>query len=205
MQSLREKPAYRSRDIYELAGSKATAHRIIDRLVELGLAQRLNRGYFSVRSSVFQPYWVWLLLRPSLQSLKEARFFGRAYGESDVSFARRKVRGILTLDYRAFEMTKLQTPQTCYIYVDDVGTAADGLRECGFSEGKAGRVAIMPKHGHFENEVQRVYLDCLAAGGRSTLDAIAIELLFGDELTIRGEFRADAVAKVMEELRVGAR
>ncbi len=205
VQGLRSKPAYHSRELYELAGSKATAYRIIDRLSELGWTERLNRGYFAVRSSISQPYWIWPHLVPSLQSLKHARYFGRAYDESDVAYAQRMIPGILTLDYRAYDLTQFQTPYTCYLYVDDVNQAARQLRENNFSEGKAGRVAIMSRTGSFDDGIQRIYLDCLAAGGRSTLDAIAIELLHGDGLTIRGEFRADVVAKVKEDLPIGTR
>jgi hypothetical protein len=61
-------------------------------------------------------------------------------------------------------------------------------------------VAILPKEGGFENEIQRVYLDCLAFGGRSTLDAVAIELLHADQLSVRGEFPTDLVLKVREDL-----
>lgn len=205
VQGLGSKPAYHSNELFELAGSKATAYRIIDRLLELGWAERLNRGYFAVRSSIFQPYWIWPHLVPSLQSLKQARYFGRAYGESDVVYAQRMIPGVLTLDYRAYDLTQFQTPHTCYLYVDDVNHTARLLRENHFSEGKAGRVAIMPRSGSFDDEIQRVYLDCVAAGGRSTLDAIAIELLYGNRLTIRGEFRADVVAKVKEDLPIGTR
>lgn len=205
VQSLGEKPAYHSSELYDLAGSKATAYRIIEGLVELGLAERLNRGYFAIRSSAFQPYGVWPFLIPSLQSLKQARYFGRAYDESDVAFAKRTITGTATLDYRAYDLTQFQTPHIYYVYVDDVNHVARQLKRNNFSEGRAGRVAIMPKSGSFENEVQRVYLDCLAAGGRSTLDAIAIELRYGDRLTIRGDFRADVVMKVREDLPVATR
>ena len=78
------------------------------------------------------------------------------------------------------------------------------LESEGFSENKEGRVAILPverERKGFENEIQRVYLDCLARGGSSTLDAIAIELLHGDEIAIRGEFPVDLVLKVREDLQ----
>ncbi len=205
VQGLGSKPAYHISELYGLAGSRATAYRIINRLLELGLAERLNRGYFSIRSSVFQPYWIWPHLVPSLQSFKQARYFGRAYDESDVSYAKRTLQGLPTLDYRAYELTQFQTPHTYYLYVDEVDQIGRQLRENNFSEGKAGRVTIMPKPGTFDNGIQRVYLDCLAVGGRSILDAIAIELLYGDKLTIRGEFQADLVAKVREDLPVGPR
>lgn len=203
VQGLKIKPAYRVSDLYGLAGSRATAYRILDRLQELGFAERLNRGYFAIRSSVFQPYSIWPNLVQSLQSLRQARYFGRAYDDGDVKYAERTLRGTKTLDYRAYELTRYQTPHTYYLYVDDVDQVAGELKEHGFSEGRAGRVVIMKKSGSFDDEIQRVYLDCLAAGGRSVLDAIAIELLYGDRLTVKGEFQADLVAKVKEDLSVG--
>ncbi len=205
VQSLGSRPAYRVSELYQPAGSRATAYRVLDRLFELGLAERLNRGYFSIRTSAFQPYWLWPHLVPSLQSFKEARHFGKAYDESDVNYAKRTLQGFLSLDYRAHELTRLQTPRNYYLYVDRVDEAALGLKESGFSEGRAGRVAIMPKSGSFENEIQRVYLDCLAVGGRSTLDAIAIELLYGDRLAVKGEFQVDLITKVKEDLPVEPR
>jgi len=200
VQNLRDSPAYRVSELYQLAGSRATAYRLLDRLLELGLAERLNRGYFSLRSSAFQPYRLWPYLVPSLQSFKEARVFGRAYDESDVNYAKKTLHGFLSLDYRAYELTQLQTPHQYYLYVDRVEEAAQLLKTNGFSEGKAGRVSITPSPGNFENEIQRVYFDCLAAGGRSTLDAIAIEIRYRDQLAIRGEYPVDLVTKVEEDL-----
>ena len=107
---------------------------------------------------------------------------------------------MVTLDYRAYELTQFQTPRTFSIYAEDPDQQAQSLRFAGFSEGTKGRVAILPKEGGFGNEIQRVYLDCLAFGGRSALDAVAIELLHGDQLSIRGEFPTDLVLKVREDL-----
>src|SRR6266571_5347682 len=202
VQSLRNSPAYRVSELSQLAGSRATAYRLLDRLFELGLAEWLNRGYFSLRSSAFQPYRIWSYLVPSLQSFRETRHFGRAYDESDVNYAKKTLHGFLSLDYRAYELTQLQTPHQYYLYVDRVEEAAQLLKTNGFSEGKAGRVSITPKSGQFKNEIQRVYLDSLAAGGRNTLDAIAIELRYGNRLAVRGEFPVDLVTKVEEDLLV---
>jgi hypothetical protein len=204
VQSLGQKAVYRASELFEPAGSKATAYRVIRRLQELGLAaETKRRGYFTVRSSAFQPYQVWPHLLPSLLALRQARHFGRSYDESDVNNARRLLSGMVTLDYRAYELTKLQTPHTFFVYVSDQNRVAELLRSKGFSEGSKGRVAILPRgqdERDFENEIQRVHLDCLAFGGRSTLDAIAIELLYGDRLSVRGEFPVDIVLKVREEL-----
>jgi len=203
VQALGQKPVYRASELFGPAGSRATAYRFIRRLQELGLAaETQRRGHFTVRSSAFQPYQTLLHLLPSLRALKQARYFGRAYDESDVNYARRTLRGMVTLDYRAYELTRFQMPRTFFVYAEDPDQQAKSLRSAGFSEGSKGRVAILPKDedGGFENEIQRVYLDCLAFGGRSTLDAIAIELLHGDRLSVRGEFPTDLVLKVREDL-----
>lgn len=197
-----QKPIYHASELFGPAGSRATAYRFIRRLQELGfVSETQRRGYFTVRSSAFQPYQTWLHLLPSLRAVKQARYFGRAYDESDVNYARRSLSGMITLDYRAYELTRFQTPHTFFIYVGDPDHQAKSLRSAGFSEGSKGRVAILPREDSgFENEIQRVYLDCLAFGGRSTLDAIAIELLHGDQLSVRGEFPTDLVLKVREDL-----
>jgi hypothetical protein len=202
VQSLTQKPVYHASELFGPAGSRATAYRVISGLLELGLAaETKRRGYFTIRSSAFQPYTKWPHLLPSLRALKQARYFGRAYDESDVNYARRFLTGMVTLDYRAYDLTKLQTPRTFFLYARNPNREAELLESNGFSEGTKGRVAILPRGGgDFENEVQRVYLDCLAFGGRSTLDAIAIELLYGDRLRIRGEFSTDLILKVREEL-----
>jgi hypothetical protein len=137
-------------------------------------------------------------------SVKRARYFGKARDENDVDLARKSLKGMVTLDYRAYELTKLQAPRTFFIYVAEPHRAVKILASMGFSEGEGGRVAVLPRErecgGCLKNEIQRVYLDCLAYGGRNTLDAIAIELLYGDKLTVRGEFPVDLVLKVREEL-----
>jgi len=86
--------------------------------------------------------------------------------------------------------------------VDDVDGAAGFLRENGFNQGKRGHVVVLPKIGKFENEIERVYLDCVANGGRSILDAIAIDLMYGDQLTTRANFIIQDVKKVQEELKI---
>lgn len=202
VQNLTDRPAYRVSELYRLAGSRATAYRLLGQLVELGFAERQNRGYFSLRSSVFQPYGLWPHLVPSLQSFKNARHFGRAYDESDVNYAKKSLHGFLSLDYRAYELTGLQTTHQYYLCVDNVEETTRLLRRNGFSEGRAGRISITPKTGQFEDEILRVYLDCLAAGGRSTLDAIAIDLRYGDRLKVRGEFPVELVTKVEEDLLI---
>jgi hypothetical protein len=200
-QSLPAKPVYHISELFEPAGSRATAYRCMHELQELGFAEETQRrGYFTMRSSIFQPYRIWSHLLPSLHALKQAKYFGRAYDGSDVSYARRSLEGVATLDYRAYELTGLQTPHTLFVYVEDSDQVPKVLRQNRFSEGKRGRVAILQREGNFQDTIQRVYLDCLAAGGRSLLDAIAIELLYEDRLKVKGEFPAELVMKVKEEL-----
>jgi len=206
-QTIGQRPVYHMNDLSKITGSRATAYRIFSTLREAGFAEHVREGYFTLRSSLFQPFNLWQNLLPSLQALKQARFFGLSYNENDVRLARQILKGIVTLDYRAYEITKLQSPHLFSIYVDNPDQAANKLKECKFSEGKKGRVVIMPQTGEFGSEIQRVYLDCIAYGGRSLLDAIAIEILHNEDLdpNIRGTFKAEDVLKVREQLGAQSR
>lgn len=199
-QEMGERPAYSMDDLGRVTGSRATAYRTLKELRRLGFAQELGRGYFSLRSSYFQPFYMWRHLNPSLSALGQARRFGRSYNEGDIGAALGALKGTMTLDYRAYELTAFQRPYLLAMYVDDLESASAALRRRGFWEGTRGRVAIMPRVGSFENGLQRVYLDCIAYGGRSVLDAIAIEMLHGDELDprVRGVFKLEDVLKVKE-------
>ncbi len=206
-QTIGEKPVYHIDELSKITESRATAYRILSKLREAGFAERVKEGYFTLRSSLFQPFNLWSNLLPSLQALKQARFFGRSYNENDVRIARQILNGIITLDYRAYELTKLQSPHLFFIYVDNPDQSAVVLRTHRFSEGRQGRVVIMPRIGEFRNEIQRVYLDCIAYGGRSLLDALAIEILHDESLdpSIRGTFKTEDVLKVREELGTQSR
>jgi hypothetical protein len=201
-QTIGEKPVYHINELSKITESRATAYRILSKLREAGFAERAREGFFTLRSSLFQPFNLWSSLLPSLQALKQARFFGLSYNENDVRLAREILKGVITLDYRANEITKLQSPHLFFIYVENPDQAANMLKKCNFSEGTKGRVVLLPRIGEFRNEIQRVYLDCIAYGGRSLLDAIAIEILHNEDLdpNIRGTFKTEDVLKVREEL-----
>ncbi len=201
-QTIGVRPVYHIDELSKITESRSRAYRILSKLREAGFAEQVREGYFTLRSSLFQPFNLWSDLLPSLQALKQARFFGLSYNENDVRLARQILKGIVTLDYRAYEITKLQSPHLFFIYVDKADQAANMLKECKFSEGTKGRVVIIPRIGEFRNEIQRVYLDCIAYGGRSLLDAIAIEILHNEDLDpkIRGTFKTEDVLKVREEL-----
>ena len=202
VQALDMKAVYHISELYALVGSRATAYRTMNKLQELGFAEPARRGYFTMRTSIFQPYRIWPHLLPSLRALRQARYFGRAYNESDVTCVRKKLSGIETLDYRAYQLTQLQTPYTFFIYVNKQDQVAEELKKRGFSEGRKGRIAILPKEDEITNEIQRTYLDCLAHGGRGILDAIAIELLYKNQLETKGEFPIELVDKVREDLPI---
>ena len=195
-------PIHSTRELAAIVGSIPTAQRYAKLLRDLGFISTLGRGHFAVRSSLFQQYSMRLFLIPSLQSLKKARYFGRSYNESDVHFARKKYPNeMVTLDYIAYELTGLQTPEKLFLYVNDQDSASNSLKDDNFSEGSRGKIVLLPKIGDFfDDEIQRVYLDSLAAGGRNLLDAVAIELLHPDRLQIKGLFQIDLVQKVREDL-----
>lgn len=200
-QRLDSKPVYTIEDAILVAGSAKTAYRRLNDLKALGLA-KYRRGRFILKSSVVsQPANVIEKLLPSLAALSKARRFGRNYNDSDIRFAMKNIADkFVTLDYKAYEITKFQTPLDLYLYVQDVDKVARFLKEKGFREGRNGRVILLPKMGDFTNEIERVYLDCIANGERSTLDAIAIELLYEDKLSTRGLFPVQQVKKVQEDL-----
>lgn len=185
-----------------IAGSEKTAYRRIKSLVPLGLAT-FHRGQFSIKKEVVsQPLDVIEKMLPSLMALKQARRFGRSYNNSDINFAldHKPDSAIVTLDFQAWSLTKFQFPNDLYMYVNDVETGAKFLKDSGFSEGNRGHVILLPKIGSFENEIERTYLDCIANGGRSILDAVAIQLLYSEQIAIKGRFPVETVTKVQEDM-----
>ena len=61
-------------------------------------------------------------------------------------------------------------------------------------------MVLLKPYGELDG-IARVHLDCLARGGRSVLDAIAIELLYPEEVRVRGLYEARTVRKVLEDMR----
>jgi len=201
-QKLSVKPAYSIKeDAVPVAGSVMTAYRRLNSLKSLGIA-KTGRGRFMINTTVIsQPAYLVEKLLPSLISLKNGRRFGRYYSDSDVRFVMDNIsHRLVTLDYKAWELTKFQYPADLYLYVDNIGNTIELLKNNGFSEGKKGRIVILPMIGDFSNQIERVYLDCIANGGRSVQDAVAIELLHGDKLNLRGSFPVDLIRKVQEDL-----
>src|SRR5438445_3507651 len=139
-QTIGQRPVYHMNDLSKITGSRSTAYRILSRLQEAGFAEHVREGYFTLRSSLFQPFNLWQNLLPSLQALKQARFFGLSYNENDVRLARQILKGMITLDYRAYEITRLQSPHLFFIYVDKPDKAANRLIDIKLSVICIGRV-----------------------------------------------------------------
>ncbi len=202
-QELPPHPIYNLKDLENIVSVSArTIKRRLVRLEELGLAD-YNRGKFTVKREVIsQPYMVLQTIIPSLTALKKARRFGRHYKSTDVNFMKKHLpkNSIITLDHRAHELTKFQTPLNLYVYVNDVEKISRFLKKHGFREGKRGNVVLLPKIGSFENPIERVFLDCVANGGRSFLDAAAIMLTHKDKIKTKVRFTVDTILKVQEEL-----
>ncbi len=186
----------------KVAGSEKTAYRRIKSLILLGLAT-CNCGQFSVKKEVVvQPLDVIKKILPSLLALKQARRFGRSYNNADINFVlgHKPESSMITLDFQAWDLTKFQFPNDLYIYLNDVESNVSFLKENGFSEGSRGHITLLPKIGSFENKIERVYLDCIANGGRSILDAIAIQLQYMDKIDVKGRFSVETVKKVQEDM-----
>jgi len=190
------------KDAKKQAGSLPTAYHRLRILEQLGLA-KFNRDIFEIKSNVVtQPFSIRQKLFGSLIALKNARRFGKYYNESDVNFAKKHLPGkfLTTLDYATWEFTRYQTPLEFFIYVDDVEESANYLIENDFNEGKNGNVILLPKLGSFDNIIERIYFDCIAKGGRNTLDGIALEWFYGANIKNKGYFPVEFIKKVQEDL-----
>ena len=200
-QELPPMPVYKVKDVAKHVHER-TIRRRVKKLTEIGLAQ-YNRGKFTVKREVIaQPLIVLEKLFPSFLAFMQARRFGKTYRQSDINFMIKNLPkdAITTLDYSAYEMTKFQSAHDFYVYVDDVEKTAKFLKDNNFREGTKGNIVLLPKIGSFENLTERVFLDCLAKGGRSMMDAIAIQLKHREEITTKARFTTEMLLKVQEDL-----
>lgn len=200
-QELQPRPIYKVKDVAKNIHER-TVRRRIKKLTEIGLAQ-YNRGQFTIKEEVIaQPISVLEKLVPSFTAFMQARRFGKTYGLSDNNFMIKNLpkNAIITLDYSAHKMTNFQSAQDLYLYVDDIEETVQFLKNNNFREGTKGSIVILPKIGSFENLTERVFLDCIAKGGRSMMDAIAIQLKYKDEINIKARFTTDVLLKVQEDL-----
>jgi hypothetical protein len=203
-QKLGIKPVYNMNEdfIPSIHKSRRTAYRYRKYLESLGIL-RAMRGNFILNTTVVSQSTLFPKLLPSLNALKDGRKFGRRYNQADIEFVEKHIdHHLITLDYKIWELTKYQYPSDLYVYVKDIDKSTNYLKENKFKEGRKGHIIILPMLGEFTNEIQRVYLDCIAKGGRSTRDAIAIELLYGDKLEFRGQFNIEDIKNVQENLRM---
>ncbi|MEM3064358.1 MAG: hypothetical protein QW177_03195 [Candidatus Nitrosotenuis sp.] len=202
VQALPQKPVYSVRaDAVPIAGSKKTAYRRLAVFKNMGIVDFRNR-HFSVNHSVTrQPFNFVEKLIPSLLALKNARRFGRSYNDADIRFVKKHLPedSFVTLDFRAWELTKFQEPLDLFVYTNG-NDFANYLKESGFSEGTRGHVVLLPISKNIKNEIEQVYFDSIAKGGRSVLDAIALELLYPDKIRHKGQFPVEYVAKVQEDM-----
>ena len=201
-QKFERKPLNSTNNVIPLSTSKRTAYRHLQTLEKLGFITKSGQRYFMTNNiAISQSEVIRDKLLPSFEALKLAKRFGNHYNNSDINFANENIQSkFITLDYKAWELTKYQYPSELYMYVEDFDKTISYLKEHKFSEGKRGRIVILPMIGDFSNEIERVYLDCIAKGGRSIQDAIAIELLHGDRLSFRGNFPIESILKVQEDL-----
>lgn len=199
------RPVYSMKEAISMIGSRNKAYRHLEVLRSLRIAEyytNKNHGYFTVNTILAsQPANIIEKILPSIEALKSARRFGRHYNNSDINFAMKNVNHkLVTLDYAVWELTKYQSPSDLYLYVSSFQETVDYLKDNKFSEGRRGHVVILPMIFPIDNEVQRIYFDCIANGGRSIQDAVAIELLFRDRLSYKANFPIELIQKVEEDL-----
>lgn len=200
-QELPSGPVYKVKDVAKYVHEK-TVRRRIKKLTEIGLAQ-YNRGQFTIKQEVIaQPNSVLEKLMPSFTAFMKARRFGKSYRLSDINFMMKNLpkNATITLDYSAHKLTHFQSAQDLYVYVDDVDKTVQFLKNNDFREGIKGKIVVLPKTGSFENLTERIFLDCIAKGGRSTMDAIAIQLKYADKITVKARFTTEMLLKVQEDL-----
>ena len=196
-------PVHNFRDMPSVAGvSEATARRRVDELAKVGLAKRRN-GWFEVRvDAIFHPIDVLKAMRPSLLAHVGAKRFARRRNGSDITFARRHLPpgSFVTLDYPLTRLTGYQTAWDYYVYVDNQDAFASLLEENGFREDDDGRVVVMPKIGKFDDKKVRLFLDCLADGGRGYCDAIALLMLHINPSPARAALSTNEINDVLRNL-----
>ncbi len=200
-QGLSPRPVYNVKDVSKHVHER-TVRRKIKKLTEIGLAQ-YNRGLFTIKREVIaQPVIVLEKLIPSFIALMKSRRFGKSYRPSDINFMIKNLpkNSTITLDYSAYKMTQFQSVHDLYVYVDDIEKISQFLKKNNFREGTKGNIVLLPKTGSFENIIERIFLDCIAKGGRSTMDAIAIQLKHSDKITIDARFTTEMILKVREDL-----
>lgn len=209
VRKLPHKMIYHVSDIVKLTNlPDETINKKLDLLAKYRLVFNKQKNTFMMYDDVIkQSNTVFQKIMPSLISFKYARWFGRKYDQSDVDFVFKHIppNSLVTLDYKAAELTNYQHPWQLYVYVDDVESLASLLKRNGFAEEKneTMRVVLLPKVGSFDNELERVFLDCVASGGRDFMDAIAMMVLYGHEMknnTVK--FPEWAVDKVLEDLPI---
>lgn len=211
----RKKLTYSVKEDLLSIGTRATVYRRLKDLVSLGIITKANNGRFIINNSfvISQSVLLFEKLIPSLRSLKNGRRFGRyRNARSDLKFAEDIITNngykiMTTLDFKAWKLTKYQYPLNLYIYVNDIDSAVNLLKNNKFNErrrkrigGREANIILLPPIGDFTNEIQRVYFDSIANGGRSINDAIAIELLYGNKLEYKGNFDKNEIESVRENL-----
>jgi hypothetical protein len=203
IQRIKPRMVINTRSLVKVAGSKATLGRALKVLESHGFIRGRTKGWVVFINALWQPTYVIESILPSLKALKN-----RVPIKCSKKVFRTRGYFPVTLDWKAWELTGYPTPRTLYLYADSVEEVMKTLQAADQSKtSNTGNelVYVLPKVGEFHNTVERTYLDCVAQGGRSWLDAVAIELLYPHELSVKASFPVDLVAKVLEDLNMGVR
>lgn len=190
-----------TQSLVKVAGSKPTLSRALRVLENHGFVRGRVKGWVAFIDALWQPMYIIESILPSLKAFMRAE---------PVRLSKTALRFredfLSTLDWKAWELTGYQTPKTLYIYADSAEEVTSRLwstNQRKTSDNMSEEpIFVLPKIGEFHNPVERTYLDCVARGGRSWLDAVAIELLYPNKLRVRASFPVELVAKVLEDLNL---
>ena len=160
---------YRIDDIVKLTNrDMKTVNENLDILEQYWLIfSRTENTFMMYHDVISQTNQVFQKLMPSLLSFKNSRWFSRNEDQTDVDFVMKNIppNSLITLDYKAAELTGYQYPCQLYVYIDDMEYFTSILQHNGFVEQHKNiksRVILLPKIGSFGNYIERVFLDCVA-------------------------------------------
>ena len=116
-------------------------------------------------------------LRPSIRAL-ERRVGFKGDPDHTAELIRPKT-ALSTCGRGAYELLKWDPSKLdLYVYVDDIRKVASEITQNGCKKGDTASIYLMQKEEELKNPFERVYMDCIAKGGRDLIAAAYLEIHF---------------------------